>query len=127
MKNRIREMLKGMLERILEEDADEQVGAVRYERWVTGRKDYRNGYRRRWLGTSLGSVELRVPRARQLHLNFSVFSVCKRRWLKLDDLSAGWQGAGKGFGECVQRQHCGPIVSRFGGKSEKCQECATQR
>lgn len=86
LKNRIRHELKKILERVLEEEADEQIGAVRYERGVMGRKDYRNGYRKRWLSTSMGSMELRVPRARQLRLSFSIFDAYQRRWRELDEV-----------------------------------------
>ena len=82
----LRHQLKLMLEEIAEAEADEQIGAVRYERGAIGRADYRNGYRGRMLGTSLGLVEVRVPRARRTQLSFSVFTKYRRRWQELDEL-----------------------------------------
>jgi putative transposase len=75
-----------MLEEIAETEADEQIGAVRYERGAVDRADYRNGHRLRTLGTSLGEVEIRVPRARKTELSFSVFTKYRRRWQELDEL-----------------------------------------
>jgi hypothetical protein len=51
LKNRLRNELKVMLEEIAGSEADEQIGALRYERGIIGRADYRNGYRARNLGT----------------------------------------------------------------------------
>lgn len=86
LKNRFRQELKELLEQVLEREADAQLGAVKYERGVAGRQDYRNGSRRRWLGTSVGTVELMVPRARELRLTFTVFEAYQRRWRELDEL-----------------------------------------
>lgn len=86
LKNQLRNQLKMMLEKILHLEADEQIGAIRYERGILSRKDVRNGYRRRYLSTSMGTVELTVPRARKMRLSFSVFEAYKRRWKELDEL-----------------------------------------
>lgn len=86
IKLELRHHLKVMLEEIAEAEADEQIGAVRYERGALGRADYRNGHRERMLGTSLGLVEVRVPRARKTELSFSVFTKYRRRWQELDEL-----------------------------------------
>jgi transposase-like protein len=86
IKLELRHHLKVMIEEIAEAEADEQIGAVRYERGVICRADYRNGYRQRMLGTSLGSVEVRVPRARKTELTFSVFTKYRRRWEEVDEL-----------------------------------------
>lgn len=86
LKNRVREELKRVLEQILNAEADEQIGAVRYERGVLGRQDVRNGHRERWLSTSLGTMALQVPRARKVRLSFTVFEAYRRRWRELDGL-----------------------------------------
>jgi len=86
IKLELRHHLKVMIEEIAEAEADDQIGAVRYERGVISRADYRNGYRERMLGTSLGPVEVRVPRARKTELTFSVFAKYRRRWEELDEL-----------------------------------------
>lgn len=86
LKNRVREELKEVLEKVLEAETDEQIGAIRYERGARGRKDVRNGYRHRWLSTSLGTMDLEVPRAREVGLCFTVFEAYRRRWRELDAL-----------------------------------------
>ncbi len=86
IKLELRHHLKAMIEEIAEAEADEQIGAVRYKRGVISRTDYRNGYRERMLGTGLGLVEVRVPRARKTELSFSVFTKYRRRWQELDEL-----------------------------------------
>jgi transposase-like protein len=86
IKNELRCKLKLMLEEIAEAEADDQIGALRYERGIVGRSDYRNGHRIRSIGTSIGRVEIRVPRARRKKLSFSVFERYKRRWRELDQL-----------------------------------------
>jgi len=47
IKNKLRNQLKTILEETAESEADEQIGALRYERGVNSRGDYRNGYRHR--------------------------------------------------------------------------------
>jgi len=86
LKNRVRDELKRILENVLETEADQQIGAIRYERGVLGRQDVRNGYRDRWLSTSMGTMPLRVPRARKAGLSFTVFEAYRRRWRELDGL-----------------------------------------
>ncbi len=83
LKNRVREELKAVLEATLECERDAQIQALRYERGSLDRRDYRNGYRERELSTTLGSVSLRVPRARR-PLSFTLFEAYKRRWAELD-------------------------------------------
>ena len=85
LKNKMRQEMKEILEKALEWEGDQQIGALRYERGVIERKDYRNGYRQRELSTSLGTVSLRVPRGRK-PLRFMVFEAYQRRWLELDEL-----------------------------------------
>lgn len=86
VKNELRVHLREILEDIACKEADEQIGALRYERGSAGRADYRNGYRSRHIGTSMGTVELNVPRARYRSLSFSVFEKYRRRWRELDEL-----------------------------------------
>ena len=83
LKNKVRDELKQVLEDVLEWERDEQILACRYERGALDRRDYRNGYRERELSTTLGTVELRVPRGRR-PLSFSVFESYQRRWQELD-------------------------------------------
>ena len=83
LKNRVRHELKLTLESVLEWERDQHVQALRYERGTPGRTDQRNGYRKRDLSTTMGSVELRVPRARR-PIKYSVFGSYERRWQELD-------------------------------------------
>jgi putative transposase len=83
LKNKVRDELKQILEEVLELERDEQVQARRYERSAFDRCDYRNGYRERELSTTMGTVQLRVPRGRK-PLSFSVFESYQRRWQELD-------------------------------------------
>lgn len=83
LKNKLRYELKEMLEDVLEWERDEQVQACRYERGALDRRDYRNGYRQRELSTTMGTVQLKVPRGRK-PLSFSVFEAYRRRWRELD-------------------------------------------
>lgn len=85
LRNKVRDDLKQVLEGALEWERDAQIGAVPYERGSAGRRGYRNGYRERELSTTMGSVVLRVPRARK-PLSFSVFEAYQRRWQELDML-----------------------------------------
>lgn len=84
LKNEMRQHLKQTLETWLEWEAEEQIGAGRYERG-TSRENYRNGYRERSLGTTMGTVDLQVPRGRR-PLKFLAFDAYKRRWQELDEV-----------------------------------------
>ena len=56
--------IRVMLECLLEQEVKEMVGARRYER-LGNRKDHLNGTYLRRLLTSMGSIDLAVPRTRQ--------------------------------------------------------------
>lgn len=58
-----RYLVKQTFERIMAQDMYEHICALRYERTPV-REGYRNGYRKRTLLTSVGVVELEVPRDR---------------------------------------------------------------
>jgi len=63
---RVRSEVKRLLEEALEAERTDWLGAGRYVRDEAGRRDYRNGYYRRDLGTCLGLLRrLRVPRTRR--------------------------------------------------------------
>lgn len=64
----VRSSVKQMLEQALEAERTARLAVGRYVRDVETRRDYRNGYYRRDLGTRLGLLRrLRVPRTRQGH------------------------------------------------------------
>jgi len=74
-----REHLKLVMERTMEEEVAQQVGADRYSRVAT-RTDHRNGYRERDLVTEMGLLSgLRVPRSRNGGYQPKVFERYSRR------------------------------------------------
>lgn len=90
-----RQDLKGMfqgairlvLEMVLEEEVKAMVGARRFER-VGSRKDHRNGTYLRRLLTSLGQIEVTVPRSRDNGAPADVIGRYRRRAEELDDMIA---------------------------------------
>jgi putative transposase len=74
-----------MLECLLEEEVKEMVGARRYER-LGSRKDHLNGTYLRRLLTSMGSIELVMPRTRHSGSPSGVVGRYKRRTEDLDRL-----------------------------------------
>jgi transposase-like protein len=73
------------LECVLEQQVRELVGARRYER-LSSRKDNRNGTYLRRLVTSLGSIEVAVPRSRENGAPVQVLGRYKRRTADVDRL-----------------------------------------
>jgi transposase-like protein len=61
------------------------VGAGLYERTLR-RVDYWAGYRSRTVITTKGTFELRVPRARTVSLQFTVFDRYQRLWKRVDEI-----------------------------------------
>ena len=53
-------MAEAALQLLMESDVEGLIGAGRYER-----TSWRNGYRDRTLDTSLGTLQLRIPKLRQ--------------------------------------------------------------
>ena len=75
---RSREVVKSLLEGVLDEEAEEYVQVRRYER-SKKRADYRNGYRTRSLATSYGMLEdIKVPRSRSTGFRPKAFERYKR-------------------------------------------------
>lgn len=65
---RVRSEVKQLLEQALEAERSARLAVGRYVRDVEVRRDYRNGYYRRDLGTQLGLIRaLRVPRGRHAY------------------------------------------------------------
>lgn len=73
------------LEMVLEEEVKAMVGARRFER-VGNRKDYRNGTYLRRLLTSLGQVDVTVPRSREHGAPVDVIGRYQRRGPELDEM-----------------------------------------
>ena len=82
-------MLRGAvlagLEVCLEAELETLIGAEWYER-IGGRRDYRNGHYRRELLTSLGRIELTMPRARRWGRPSRVVGRYQRRVAEIDGL-----------------------------------------
>ena len=75
------------LEMVLEEEVKAMVGAGRFER-VGSRKDHRNGTFLRRLLTSMGQIEVAVPRSRENGSPAEVLGRYHRRTEELDDMIA---------------------------------------
>jgi putative transposase len=73
------------LNAVLRVEANTQVGAGLYERTLR-RVDYWAGYRPRTVITTKGTFELRVPRARSVSLQFTVFDRYQRLWKRVDKI-----------------------------------------
>jgi putative transposase len=73
------------LEMVLEEELKAMVGARRFER-VGSRKDHRNGTYLRRLLTSLGQIDVAVPRSREQGSPADVIGRYQRRSAELDDM-----------------------------------------
>ena len=66
-----------LMQRLIELEASEQIGAGPYER-TTARQTYRNGYRQRLWETRVGEIPLRIPKLRQGTYFPSLLEPCKR-------------------------------------------------
>ena len=73
-----------VIETTLEEELRELVGAERYQRLGT-RQDRRNGSYLRKVLTSMGHVEVAIPRSRESGSPVDVLGRYQRRSLELDD------------------------------------------
>lgn len=88
MRTDVRAMFLGAirmtLEMLLEEEVREMVGVGRWQK-LAGRKDRRNGSYLRGLMTSMGHLEVAVPRTRESGSAGEVLGRYKRRTSELDD------------------------------------------
>jgi transposase-like protein len=60
----LRQVVEWLLQQLIELEAEQKIGAAKYERAAT-RTTQRNGYRERPLETRVGEVSLRIPKVRQ--------------------------------------------------------------
>ena len=85
----LRELFRGAirvtLELVLEEELKAMIGARRFER-VAHRMDHRNGTYLRRLLTSMGQIEVQVPRSREKGSPADVVGRYRRRSEELDDM-----------------------------------------
>src|SRR4051794_21049364 len=73
----LREIVRAMLQEILEAEMSDALGAAKSER-TTGRLGYRAGYHGRTLITRVGKLELRVPQDREGRFPSELFERCQR-------------------------------------------------
>jgi transposase-like protein len=79
-----RYLLEGFFHQIMAHDLYEHIRARRHERTLA-RSGYRNGYRERYLLTSLGLLKLRVPRDREGEYQPDCFERYKRVQREVDE------------------------------------------
>jgi transposase-like protein len=88
IKDHLGEMVRGTVEEtlneMLEQEAEQLVGAERYER-TEGRKDTRAGHYNRNLETKAGKVRLRVPKLRNLSFETAIIERYKRREASVEE------------------------------------------
>ncbi len=95
---RIREGVKAVLERVLEEEMTEHLAAG-YRGYTPSRRGERNGHYTRSLITPVGKIEqLKVPRDRESTFLIEVFERYQRMTVPADD-----GGSGGGFGDVPAR------------------------
>jgi putative transposase len=73
----LREIVEQVVQRLLEAEMTEHVGAASYER-TAGRTGHRNGYKRRTLRTRVGTLNLLVPQDREGTFSTRLFSRYQR-------------------------------------------------
>lgn len=88
IKDHLGEMVRGTVEEtlngMLEQEADQLVGAQRYER-AEGRKDTRAGHYNRKLETKAGKVALKVPKLRKLTFETAIIDRYRRREASVEE------------------------------------------
>jgi transposase-like protein len=88
IKDHLGEMVRGTVEEtlneMLEQEAEQLVGAERYER-TESRKDTRAGHYDRSLETKAGKVKLRVPKLRNLSFETAIIERYKRREASVEE------------------------------------------
>lgn len=88
IKDHLGEMVRGTVEEtlngMLEQEAEQLVGAGRYER-VEGRKDTRAGHYNRNLETKAGKVNLKVPKLRHLTFETAIIERYQRREASVEE------------------------------------------
>lgn len=78
-----REFRRTFIEKALEEERSMLIGCVSYERKAE-RKDYRNGYWKRWIILKDGRLEIRMPRIRGMKYESGIIPRYKQRVEEVD-------------------------------------------
>lgn len=80
----VRKTIQDTLNALLEQEADEMVGAERYER-TADREAYRSGHYKRKLVTASGQIELEVPKLRGATFQTAVIERYRRRETSVEE------------------------------------------
>ena len=80
----VRKTVQDTLNALLEQEAEEMVGAERYER-TAGREAYRSGHYKRRLTTTSGQIELDVPKLRGATFQTAVIERYRRRETSVEE------------------------------------------
>ena len=80
----VRKTVQDTLNALLEQEAEEMVGAERYER-TAGREAYRSGHYKRKLVTTSGQIELDVPKLRGATFQTAVIERYRRRETSVEE------------------------------------------
>lgn len=80
----VRKTIQDTLNALLEQEADEMVGAERYER-TADREAYRSGHYKRKLVTTSGQIELEVPKLRGATFQAAVIERYRRRETSVEE------------------------------------------
>lgn len=89
----VRQTVEDTLNGLLEEEADDLVGAERYER-TAGREAYRAGHYDRRLATTSGEVTLRMPKLKGMRFTTAIVERYRRRETSVEEAMTGMYLAG---------------------------------
>ena len=82
IEKQVKYSVKDLMQQQINEEFDVFIGASWYQNIPKERSDWRNGYWYRKLDTKYGLIEnLKIPRARNTKIEFSIF----RRWQRFQD------------------------------------------
>ena len=84
LKELVRQTVEDALNALLEEEADDLIGADRYER-TAGREAYRAGHYERGLTTTSGQVTLRMPKLKGMRFATAIIERYKRRETSVEE------------------------------------------
>ena len=80
----VRRTVEEMLNGLLDEEADDLVGAERYER-TADREAYRAGHCERKLATTSGEVTIRMPKLKGMRFTTAIIERCRRRETSVEE------------------------------------------
>ena len=80
----VRRTVEEMLDGLLDEEADDLVGAERYER-TADRGAYRAGHYERKLATTSGEVAIRMPKLKGMRFTTAIIERCRRRETSVEE------------------------------------------